>query len=111
MRAFQAERTIILVSTKAKKPDPLPPALITELHKASDTINVIKESNRPSPYINHLVAVAEGIFALGWFSEPKPADFVKEMIGSIEYYGNKVLKEYKDKYGHHLIYCCEVDQC
>jgi adenylyl cyclase-associated protein len=30
-------------------------------------------------------------------SESKPAEFVTDMIGGIEYYGNKVLKEYKDK--------------
>jgi adenylyl cyclase-associated protein len=99
LQAFRAERTFILVTTKAKKPDSLPPALITELHKASDTANMLKDSNRPSPYFNHLSAIAEGIFALGWFSEPEPAEVVKSMIGSIEYYGNKVLKEYKDKYG------------
>lgn len=71
---------------------------MTELHKASDSINNIKESNRASPLFNHLSAVAEGIVALGWFFETKPAEFVSEMIGGIEYYGNKVLKEYKEKY-------------
>jgi adenylyl cyclase-associated protein len=85
------------VSTKAKKPDVPPPELMTELHKASDNINNIKESNRASPLFNHLSAVAEGIVALGWFFETKPAEFVSEMIGGIEYYGNKVLKEYKEK--------------
>lgn len=105
MQAFQAERTFILVTTKAKKPDALQPALITELHKASDTINMILQSNRPSPYFNHLNAIAEGIIALGWFSESKPASFVNEMVGGIEYYGNKVLKEYKEKYGYSHLLC------
>lgn len=97
LQAFQAERTYIYVATKAKKPEPHPPELMTELHKASDTINNLRESNRASPLFNHLSAVAEGIVALGWFFESKPADFVNEMQGGIEYYGNKVLKEYKEK--------------
>lgn len=96
--AFEAERVFIYVTTKAKHPQPLPPELMTDLHKSSDTINNIRESNRPSPYFNHLTAVAEGIVALGWFFEPKPADFVNEMVAGIQYYGNKVMKDYKEKY-------------
>jgi adenylyl cyclase-associated protein len=77
---------------------------MTELHNASDTINNIRESNRASPLFNHLSAVAEGIVALGWFFEPKPADFVSEIVGGIQYYGNKVLKEYKEKDHTHIQY-------
>ncbi|KAJ5852495.1 uncharacterized protein N7529_011880 [Penicillium soppii] len=104
LRAFQAERTYLFVVIKAKKPDTQPPELMTDLHKASDSINNIRESNRASPLFNHLSAVAEGIVALAWFFESKPADFVTDMIGGIEYYGNKVLKEYKDKDKTHVEY-------
>lgn len=97
MQAFQAERTFIYVSLKARKPSPYPPELMTDLHNASDTIDSLRMANRDSPYFGHLSAVAEGIVALGWFVQAKPADFVNEMIGSIEYYGNKVMKDYKDK--------------
>lgn len=71
---------------------------MTDLHKASDSINNIRESNRASPLFNHLSAVSEGIVALGWFFESKPADFVSEVQGGVEYYGNKVLTGYKDKW-------------
>lgn len=71
---------------------------MTELHKASDKINNLRESNRASPFFNHLSAVAEGTVILGWFFESKPATFVNDMVAGIEYYGNKVLKEYKEKY-------------
>lgn len=98
LQAFKAERAYLFVSTKAKKPEIQPPELMTELHTASDTINNIRESNRASPLIDHLSAVAEGILALGWFFDSKPADLVKEMLAGIEYYGNKVLKEYREKY-------------
>lgn len=98
LQAFQAERTFIYASLKARKPSPYPPELMTDLHNASDTIDSLRMANRDSPYFGHLSAVAEGIVALGWFVQAKPADFVNEMIGSIEYYGNKVMKDYKDKY-------------
>ncbi|KAJ6116795.1 hypothetical protein N7512_006520 [Penicillium capsulatum] len=104
LQAFQAERTYLFVSTKAKKPEPQHPELMTDLHKASDNINNVRESNRASPLFNHLSAIAEGIVALGWFFESKPAGFVTDMINGIDYYGNKVLKEYKEKDQTHVDY-------
>ncbi|KAJ5351433.1 hypothetical protein N7452_000407 [Penicillium brevicompactum] len=104
LQAFQAERTYLYVVTKAKKPATQPPELMTDLHKASDSINNIRESNRASPLFNHLSAIAEGIVALAWFFENKPGEFVTDMIGGIDYYGNKVLKEYKDKDQTHVDY-------
>lgn len=99
LRAFEAERTYILVAAKAKKPDnPSQSAeLLADLRSASEEINNIRENNRPSPLFNHLSAVAEGIMALGWFFESKPVDFVKETFGSSQFYGNRVLKEQKEK--------------
>lgn len=104
LQAFEAERIYLYVSTKAKKPDSQPPELMTELHKASDSVNNVREANRPSPLFNHLSAVAEGIVALGWFFESKPAEFVTEVVGGVQYYGNKVLKEYKEKDHTHIQY-------
>lgn len=104
LQAFEAERTYLYVSTKAKKPEPQPPELMTELHKASDNINNIRESNRASPLFNHLSAVSEGIVALGWFFASKPADFVSEIQAGVEYYGNKVLTDYKEKDRTHVQY-------
>jgi hypothetical protein len=36
---------------------------------------------------------------LGWIVEKRPGDFVTDTLGGAQYYGNKILKEYKDKYG------------
>lgn len=85
------------MTTKAKKPDQQPTELMTELHRYTSTVDELRESNRPSPLFTHLSAVSEGIVALGWIVEKRPVDFVKETLGSAQYYGNKVLKEYKEK--------------
>ena len=95
--AFEAERTYLLVTTKAKKPDTDPPELVTELHRWTSTVDEIRMSNRPSPLFTHLSAVAEGILALAWIVEKRPADFVGDTLGGAQYYGNKVLKDYKEK--------------
>ncbi|PGH11114.1 hypothetical protein AJ79_05059 [Helicocarpus griseus UAMH5409] len=104
LRAFKAERTYLYVTLKAKKPDQQPPELLTDLRKASDEINNIREANRPSPLFNHLSAVAEGVMALGWFFEARPAEFVRESLAGAEFYGNRVLKEYKGKDDTHVTY-------
>jgi adenylyl cyclase-associated protein len=42
--------------------------------------------------------VAEGVEVLGWVTVPnKPVDFIAELFGGAQLFGNKVLKEYKDK--------------
>merc|ERR1712000_743923 len=102
--AFEAERTYLLVTSKAKKPDPQPPELMTELHRHTSTVDEIREANRPSPLFTHLSAVSEGIVALGWIVEKRPGDFVTDTLGGAQYYGNKILKEYKDKDKSHVEY-------
>jgi adenylyl cyclase-associated protein len=97
LQAFEAERTYLLITTKAKKPDPQPPELLKELHMHLSAVDEIRESNRASPLYQHLCAVADGILALGWLVETRPADSIGDMLGGAQYYGNKVLKEYKDK--------------
>lgn len=105
-QAFEAERTYLLITTKAKKPDTQPPELMTELHRYTSTVDDLREGNRPSPLFTHLSAVAEGIVALAWIAEKRPADFVTETLGGAQYYGNKILKEYKEKYGPNRICFC-----
>ncbi|KAH0848857.1 Adenylyl cyclase-associated protein [Fonsecaea pedrosoi] len=84
--AFEAERTYLHVAAKAKKPDPQPPELMTELHRYTSTVDEIREANRPSPLFTHLSAVSEGIVALGWIVEKRPGDFVTDTLGGAQYW-------------------------
>ncbi|RMZ77850.1 hypothetical protein DV737_g4138, partial [Chaetothyriales sp. CBS 132003] len=101
-QAFQAERTYLLVSTRAKQPETQPPDLMADLHRHISAVDNLKESNRSSPYFTHLSAVAEGTAALGWIVEKRPADFVTDILSSVQYFGNKILKEYKEKDETHV---------
>jgi len=61
-------------------------------------IAALKEKNRSSKYFNNLSTIAEGIGALGWVVvSPAPGPMVGEMKGSAEFYGNRILKEFKGK--------------
>jgi len=101
LRAFAAERKFLIVTTKAKKPDiqsPVYMEILKELQTMMGAVGDIREANRGSVLFNHLTTVSEGIAMLGWITiEPKPADFVHETLSSAQFYGNRVLKEYKDK--------------
>lgn len=100
-RAFQAQRQYVLMSTKAKKPDMSSPAfatLISSLQHELGAVNDIKDSNRGSQYKDHLAMVSEGTGALQWIvMDGKPADYVSEVIGGVQLYGNRILKAYKEK--------------
>lgn len=101
-RAFNAQRTYILVASKSKKPDMAGPAfaeLVQELQQEMNNVTEFKEANRASPFRDQLSMTAEGMGALNWVAlDSKPADWVAEIIGGVQLFGNKVLKEFKEKY-------------
>lgn len=72
--------------------------LISSLQHELGAVNDIKDSNRASPYKDHLNMVSEGTGALQWIVfEGKPADYVSEVIGGVQMFGNRILKEYREK--------------
>lgn len=72
--------------------------ILKELQSMMGAVNDIREANRASPLFTHLTTVSEGIAMLGWITiEPKPADYVADMLSSAQFYGNRVIKEYKEK--------------
>lgn len=72
--------------------------ILKELQSEMGSVNDIREANRGTPVFNHLTTVSEGIAVLGWITiDPKPADYIKDMLGTAQYHGNRVLTEYKEK--------------
>jgi adenylyl cyclase-associated protein len=100
-RTFAAERKFLIVTTKAKKPDissPVYMQCLTEMQEAIGHVNELRESNRSSPFFPHLSMVSEGIPMVAWVTvDRKPQDSVTEMLNSAQFYGNRVIKEYKEK--------------
>ncbi|EKD19647.1 uncharacterized protein L3040_002010 [Drepanopeziza brunnea f. sp. 'multigermtubi'] len=101
LRAFAGQRKFILITTKAKKPDMTKPVFMTLLKPLQESITAvsdIRDANRGSAVFNQLSAVSESIGVLAWVTvEPKPHKHVEESLGSAQYWGNRVLKEFKDK--------------
>lgn len=73
--------------------------VLKELQSTMGSVNDIREGNRGSPVFNHLTTVSEGVAVLGWITiDPKPDIYITDTLGSAEFYGNRVLKEYKEKF-------------
>lgn len=66
---------------------------------ALDSVTSIKEKNRASKFFNHLSTVGEGISALGWVTMEgaEAPKYVGEMRDASQFYGNRVVREYKDR--------------
>lgn len=99
---FQAQLDFLhLASTSSQ-----PANVSTHLSNTSKHLGAVQafcESNRKSPLSNHLWAVSESIPALGWVTvSPAPAPYIKEFNDAGQFYGNRVLKEWKDKDKRHV---------
>ncbi|TAQ85570.1 hypothetical protein B7494_g6111 [Chlorociboria aeruginascens] len=101
LKAFAGQRKFILITTKASKPDmnkPIFMELLKPLQESISAVSDIRDANRGKPLFNHLSAVSESIGVLAWVTvEPKPQKHVEESLGSAQYWGNRVLKDFKDK--------------
>jgi len=72
--------------------------LIKPLQDAISEISEVRDGGRGSPSFNQLSAVSESIGVVAWVTvDSKPHKHVEESLGSAQYWGNRVLKEYKEK--------------
>lgn len=72
--------------------------LLKPLQDGIQKVNDIRDGARGQPTFNQLSAVSESISVLAWVTlDSKPHKHVEESLGSAQYWGNRVLKEYKEK--------------
>ncbi|KAI0329833.1 cyclase-associated protein [Cubamyces sp. BRFM 1775] len=97
---FKDLRELLLVAASCKKPEQAEfEKLLTPLQKDIEAITRAKEANRKDrEWFNHLSTVAEGAPCIGWITvSPKPGPYVAEVKDSTQFYGNRVIKEFKEK--------------
>jgi adenylyl cyclase-associated protein len=105
-QAFVAQRQFIFIANKAKKPDDRTVMeLLKDLQASMEKTDEVRQQNREAALKDPLAMVADGVGCLGWItispgSSMKPHEHIKELFGGAQMFGNKVLKEYRDKYEH-----------
>lgn len=103
-QAFAAQRKLLFIANKAKKPDDHTMMdLSKDLQASMEKTDEARQSNRDPTLRDPLSMVADGVGSLGWVSigvgaGMKPYEFINELFGGAQMYGNKVLKEHKEKY-------------
>ena len=72
--------------------------LLKPLQDELQAVSTIRDHNRGSPLFNQLSSVSESISVLAWVTvDTKPFKHVEESLGSAQYWGNRVIKENKEK--------------
>ncbi|KAM3505521.1 hypothetical protein MY11210_007937 [Beauveria gryllotalpidicola] len=104
LAGFKAQRKFLLITTKSIKPDlqgadmALYQDLLKPINDSLMAVTELKEANRSDSMYTQLSAVADGIMVLAWVTvSHKPFTHVEEFLGSAQFFGNRVIKEYKDK--------------
>ena len=94
-------KQFLKLATLSKQPKPNSKAyleIFEDLQQEIGFINEVRESHRSSPQIDHLSMVFEVAGALGWITiEPNPAEYAAEFANGAKFYGNRILKQYRDK--------------
>ena len=102
--AFTAQRQFLLASTKAEKPDiPTWMDILQDFQKAIHKVESATQANREPALRDPIKMVADGVGALCWVTldeeqGQKPHEQILELLGGSQIFGNKVLREFKDKY-------------
>ncbi|KAI0668519.1 adenylate cyclase associated N terminal-domain-containing protein [Trametes maxima] len=102
---FKDLRELILTAATCKKPDQAEyEKLLVPLQKDIEAITRAKEANRKDrEWFNHLSTVAEGAPCVGWVTiSPKPGPYANEIKDSTQFYGNRIIKEFKEKEPKHV---------
>ncbi|KAI0060797.1 hypothetical protein BV25DRAFT_1953761 [Artomyces pyxidatus] len=96
---------VIRIAAVCKKPDTKGfQSLLGDIQKDLEAVSAVKEANRKErDWMNHLSVLAEGAPAVGWIAvENKPAPHVSEMKDASQFYGNRIIKDFKEKDAKHV---------
>lgn len=105
LTGFKEQRKFLLITTKAVKPDlsgadlAVYQDLLKPINDSLMAVTELKESNRGDPLYTQLAAVADGIMVLAWVTiDHRPFNHVEEFLSSAQFFGNRVIKDNRDKY-------------
>ncbi|KAF8626377.1 hypothetical protein AX15_005027 [Amanita polypyramis BW_CC] len=102
----QMQRThdLLLLSTNCQKPSQEELlASVEPLNKGIEAMGNVKSGNKKErDWFTHLTFIAEAGPVVGWVLSPKPAPYISDVKEAVDYYGNKLIKEWKDKDPRHV---------
>ena len=111
--AWEGVRAIIVLASRAKAPaESLGEALTPYLGKTQEAVKKIRDLRLKRDWDRHQKTLVEMTGALSWilFKPPQqlPAPFVKEALGSAEFWSNRIRKDFKGKDETQIAFCDNV---
>ncbi|KAJ4469500.1 adenylate cyclase associated N terminal-domain-containing protein [Lentinula edodes] len=102
-KQFKELRELINTAASCVKPDdPTFQSLLTPFHSTIEAINRLKEANRKDrDWFTHLMVISEASSFVAWVLNSKPGPHIAETKDQALYYGNRVIKEFKEKDPRH----------
>ncbi|KAF8188369.1 cyclase-associated protein [Pholiota molesta] len=103
-KEFETLGTFLKVVAACQKPDQKAlEAVLAPFPAAIEAVSRAKEANRRDrEWLSHLTLLGEGAPVIGWVVNPKPIQFLTDLRDSVDYYGNRVKKEFKEKDPKHV---------
>ncbi|KAJ3568876.1 hypothetical protein NP233_g5429 [Leucocoprinus birnbaumii] len=98
-KEYDELRNFLVLVGSCQKPDQETfQELLSPIQKAIEAFSKAKDSyRRERESFGHLQFASEAAVAVGWVVNDRPAQYVKDVKESSEYYGNRVMKDFKDK--------------
>lgn len=111
--AFEGVRNLIVLASRSKPPqEDLAQSLLPYFSATQDAVKKIRELRLDRDYDRHQKATIEMLACVAWvFQKPPaqlPATFVKEILGSAEFWSNRVRKDYKGKDDKQIAFCDNI---
>jgi len=108
--AFEGVRTIIVLASRSKAPqEDLAQALTPHLERTQNAVKQIRDLKLDRDWDRHHKAIMEMLTCVSWVyyksQQQLPATFVKEVLGSTEFWSNKLRKEFKGKDDKQIAFC------
>lgn len=93
-------RSIVEIGTKCQKPKDVQGSLMPFLKPVQDAMGKIRQARLDRKYDWHIKAIMEMLVCASWVvmsAPPAPSTFIKDTIGSSDFWANKIRKEHKGK--------------
>ena len=100
VEVFSGMQYVVVLASKSKQPEPITD-LMQHLAPLTGPVGVVTKMRLKPEFTNHQKAINEMLGCVSWVTcrapEQLPAPFVKECIGSSDFWSNRIRKEFKGK--------------
>ncbi|KAJ6455732.1 cyclase-associated protein [Mycena sanguinolenta] len=103
-KQFEGLRSFLLLSSSCQQPDKETlEKLLAPIQANIEAIARCKDAARKDrDWFQHVTIVGDGGLAVAWIGNPKPGPYVAEIKDSVDFTGNRVIREFKEKDQKHV---------